>query len=211
MAAHSKTKPRQFRTQVNIPAEKRTALIELLNQSLASIFDLYSQTKQAHWNVKGKEFYQLHVLFDEIAGELAEFSDVIAERVTSLGGYGAGTVRMSAEGSILPEYPLDAVEGKRHVDAAGGALRRRSPITSARRSTAPTSWATSAPSDLYTEIGRDRGQAALVPRGPHPGSRVSDESRGRSGHSRRSGLERPTRTQARSSDIRPIAPSKAYS
>jgi hypothetical protein len=30
-------------------------------------------------------------------------------------------------------------------------------------------------------------------------------------HSRRSGLERPTRTQARSSDIRPIAPSNAYS
>jgi starvation-inducible DNA-binding protein len=115
MASTSKTKARQFRTHVDVPTERRTALIELLNQSLASIFDLYSQTKQAHWNVKGEEFYQLHELFDEIAGELIGFTDEIAERAVSLGGTAMGTVRMSAESSALPEYPLDAVEGKKHV------------------------------------------------------------------------------------------------
>ena len=117
MASHSKPKARQFRTQINIPAERRTGLIELLNQSLASIFDLFSQTKQAHWNVKGEEFYQLHELFDEIAEELEEFTDEIAERAVTLGGTALGTARMSAQGSILPEYPLDAVDGKRHVTA----------------------------------------------------------------------------------------------
>jgi starvation-inducible DNA-binding protein len=115
MASNSKAKARRFRTQVNIPTERRTALIELLNQSLASIFDLYSQTKQAHWNVKGEEFYQLHELFDEIAGELIGFTDEIAERAVTLGGTALGTVRMSAEGSTLPEYPLDAVDGQRHL------------------------------------------------------------------------------------------------
>jgi starvation-inducible DNA-binding protein len=60
------------------------------------LFDLYSQTKQAHWNVKGEEFYQLHELFDEIAEELVKFMDMVAERATALGGEALGTVRMAA-------------------------------------------------------------------------------------------------------------------
>ena len=65
---------------MNIGPSGGTVLIELLNQSLASVFDLHSQTKQAHWNVKGEEFDQLHELFDEIAGELSEFTDVLQWR-----------------------------------------------------------------------------------------------------------------------------------
>ena len=42
-------------------------MIELLNQELADTTDLYSQTKQAHWNVKGIHFYRLHLLFDQLA------------------------------------------------------------------------------------------------------------------------------------------------
>ena len=67
MAIDHRTKTRQFPTHIDIPAERREHLIEMLNQHLADTFDLMSQTKQAHWNVKGKDFYQLHLLFDEIA------------------------------------------------------------------------------------------------------------------------------------------------
>jgi starvation-inducible DNA-binding protein len=115
MADKSKTKARQFPTRINIPAEQRAALIDLLNQSLASTSDLYSQTKQAHWNVKGEEFYQLHELFDEIAEEVVGFVDDLAERAVALGGTALGTVRMAAGASILPEYSLDAVDGLKHV------------------------------------------------------------------------------------------------
>lgn len=152
----SKTKPaaRQFRTHVNIPAEKRTELIELLNQSLASIFDLYSQTKQAHWNVKGEEFYQLHELFDEIAGELIAFVDQVAERAVTLGGTALGTVRMAAEASLLPEYPLDAVKGKQHITLLVerfGAFARHVREAIDRSD----DLGDKCTSDLYTEIGRD--------------------------------------------------------
>jgi starvation-inducible DNA-binding protein len=117
MATGHATNSRQFRTHIDIPAEARGRLIERLNQSLANTFDLTSQTKQAHWNVKGKDFYQLHLLFDETAEELSGFVDMIAERVTTLGGYACGTARMAAEGSELPEYPVDAVEGTQHLAA----------------------------------------------------------------------------------------------
>jgi starvation-inducible DNA-binding protein len=82
-----------------------------VNQLLADTFDLFSQTKQAHWNVKGRDFIQLHKLFDELAGELLEPIDELAERITALGGTAQGTVRMSAGQSKLPEYPGDAFEG----------------------------------------------------------------------------------------------------
>jgi starvation-inducible DNA-binding protein len=51
-----------FETRIDIPAERREKLIALLNQHLADTLDLYSQIKQAHWNVKGPQFYQLHEL-----------------------------------------------------------------------------------------------------------------------------------------------------
>ena len=34
-------------------------LVSLLKQQLADTFDLYSQVKQAHWNVKGPQFVEL--------------------------------------------------------------------------------------------------------------------------------------------------------
>ena len=50
-------------------------MVSLLNQQLADTFDLYSQVKQAHWNVKGPQFIALHELFDRLAEELLAYVD----------------------------------------------------------------------------------------------------------------------------------------
>ena len=92
-------------------------MITLLNQTLAITLDLKTQVKQAHWNVKGTDFYQLHTLFDEIASEIEDFIDLIAERITTLAGYAFGTARIAAAQSSLPEYPFDIVDGRDHVIA----------------------------------------------------------------------------------------------
>ncbi len=111
----TKTATPAFPTKIDLLEKERQAIIELLNARLADTADLYSQIKQAHWNVKGLNFYQLHELFDELAGEVFPFVDMIAERVTTLGGYALGTVRMSAANSTLPDYPIDAVDGPKHL------------------------------------------------------------------------------------------------
>jgi starvation-inducible DNA-binding protein len=103
---------RTFETRIDIPEDAREKLIELLNARLADCADLYSQLKQAHWNVKGRDFIQLHELYDEIAESVLEFVDTIAERATTLGGLALGTARMTAEATSLDEYPLDVVDGK---------------------------------------------------------------------------------------------------
>jgi starvation-inducible DNA-binding protein len=109
--------PRTFKTHVDIPEGQRAGLIKLLNDRLADTFDLYSQLKQAHWNVKGPDFIQLHELFDLLATNVFAHIDTIAERATALGGTALGTARMAAGASSLPEYPLDLVDGLDHVRA----------------------------------------------------------------------------------------------
>ncbi len=71
---------RTFTTRIDIPEQSRRLLIELLNARLADAFDLYSQLKQAHWNVKGSDFIQLHELYDTVAADVLEHVDAIAER-----------------------------------------------------------------------------------------------------------------------------------
>lgn len=106
---------KRYQTRIDIPEEARIKLIDLLNANLAEALDLYSQTKQAHWNVKGTDFIQLHEFFDELAETLEAHADDIAERATALGGTALGTVRMAAAASSLPEYPDDVADGIKHV------------------------------------------------------------------------------------------------
>jgi starvation-inducible DNA-binding protein len=96
-------------TRNDLPEPVRQEMVRLLNQQLADTFDLFSQTKQAHWNVKGPEFYQLHELYDELAGQLLEYVDMIAERATALAGAATGTARMAAQATRLPEFSAGPV------------------------------------------------------------------------------------------------------
>ena len=153
MASTTWIATQQFPTHIDIPVETREPLVALLNEHLADTFDLMSQTKQAHWNVKGKDFYQLHLLFDEIAEELEGFVDLLAERATSLGGYASGTVRMAAENSSLPEYPTEISDGTDHVKA----LVERFGLYAARIRTAidtAIDLGDQSTGDIYIEISR---------------------------------------------------------
>lgn len=142
-----------FPTQINIDQKSRERIIDILNQHLADTFDLYSQIKQAHWNVKGIQFYQLHLLFDTLAEDIEEYVDMIAERVTALGGTATGTTRMAAAASRLPEMYLDLTEGRQYIEAmveryaSYGANTREAIETTMNLNDAGTS-------DLFTEISR---------------------------------------------------------
>lgn len=144
---------RSFSTSVDIPAESRTKINKVLNQHLADSFDLLSQVKQAHWNVKGSDFWQLHKLFDEVAEQVEEWVDEIAERVAALGGYATGTVRMAAASSTLPEFPTNITASMDYVKAV---VERVSAFTnSAREASDQTDKLGDAnTADLFTEISR---------------------------------------------------------
>ena len=94
----------EFTNHTSTTAPKE--VIELLQVNLATCFDLYTQTKQAHWNCKGPAFYGIHKMFDDLSGHLIKHVDIIAERIGALGGYPMGYASSIATSSIL-DNPVD--------------------------------------------------------------------------------------------------------
>ena len=141
-----------YRSRIDLSEDTRSQVCDVLNESLAQTLDLWSQVKQAHWNVKGKDFYQLHLLFDEVATELYEYVDMIAERVTALGGTAMGTVRMAANTSSIPEYPNPST-GADHLQAIADRLAAYAKHV--RKNIDKTQeLGDASTADLYTEISR---------------------------------------------------------
>jgi starvation-inducible DNA-binding protein len=142
-----------YSTKIDIAEDARRELVAILNQQLADTFDLYAQTKQAHWNIKGDDFYSLHKFYDDLAESIAAYVDTIAERVTALGGIALGTVRMAAASSTLDEFTTDIVSGMDTLKAlivryAAYAASTRQALARAGELGDPTS------EDLFTEISR---------------------------------------------------------
>ena len=140
-------------TRIDIKPKLRDSMIGLLNQQLADTLDLYTQVKQAHWNVKGPDFIALHKLFDEVNGAVEEYVDLIAERAVQLGGIADGTARVVAKRSSLPEYPVKAGDGRAHVEALSAALSAFGKVVRAEidRSNELSDADTA---DLFTEVSR---------------------------------------------------------
>lgn len=147
-------KPVLHPSHIKLPAETRQEMIALLNQHLADTFDLYSQVKQAHWNVKGGFFIALHLLFDDLAEKIEEGVDEIAERAAALGGVALGTARLAAASSRLPEFPHDVVEGMKCV---GLLVDRYAALAESTRAAIDTADGVgdADTADLFTQLSRE--------------------------------------------------------
>jgi starvation-inducible DNA-binding protein len=142
-----------FTTSIDLDQHAREAMIGLLNQQLADTFDLYSHTKQAHWNVKGMQFHALHELFDKLAAGLEGYIDMIAERAVFLGGSALGTARMAAGATRLEEYPIALHRSEEHVKALVSRYAAVAATTRKAIKAAETVEDTST-ADLFTEVSR---------------------------------------------------------
>lgn len=141
-------------TRNDLPAKTRKAMVELLNGSLADAMDLFSQAKQAHWNVKGPSFIALHELFDKVSQQVEEFADDLAERAVALGGRADGTVRNAAKASSLDEFPHKIDVQSEFVDALADRLSAFGKGVRAAIDTASEA-KDQGTADLYTGISRE--------------------------------------------------------
>lgn len=147
-----------FRTRHGLDEDTRRSVVIMLNQRLADASDLFSQTKHAHWNVKGSNFFQLHQLFDELAEIVEAHVDLLAERATALGGTAMGTVRMAAEGSSLPEFPRALADDMAFVEALADRYARHAARVGEGIDRAEEA-GDRASADLLTQIARDLDKA----------------------------------------------------
>jgi len=88
---------------IGIKENDRSAIAEGLSKLLADTFTLYLKTHNFHWNVTGKMFRTLHLMFEEEYNELWTATDLIAERIRALGFPAPATYREFSSLSSIKE------------------------------------------------------------------------------------------------------------
>jgi len=88
---------REFYAPPSLPENLQKVLVELI--------ELHLQGKQAHWNVVGTNFRDLHLQLDEIVDAAREASDTIAERMRALNAIPDGRSDTVTASTTLPALP----------------------------------------------------------------------------------------------------------
>lgn len=70
---------------IGLDAQKSTSLSNSLNTLLANFQLHYQNLRGFHWNIKGSNFFELHLKFEEYYTDAAAKIDEIAERILTLG------------------------------------------------------------------------------------------------------------------------------
>ena len=72
-------------SKIGLDREKSKELGVKLNVLLANYSIFYQNTRGYHWNIKGDNFFELHVKFEELYNDLLMKIDEVAERILTLG------------------------------------------------------------------------------------------------------------------------------
>jgi starvation-inducible DNA-binding protein len=104
------------------PFQASQQLADHLQQLHVDLIDLHLQGKQAHWNVVGKNFRDLHLQLDEIVEAAREFSDTVAERMRAIYVTPDGRAATVAAKSSLASFPADEIDTGETVDLITAAL-----------------------------------------------------------------------------------------
>src|SRR6476660_656005 len=110
---------REFYAPPSLPQNLQKVLVDLI--------ELHLQGKQAHWNVIGTNFRDLHLQLDEIVDTAREASDTIAERMRALDAVPDGRSDTVAATTTLPQFPAyehsttevdDLIAGRTYAEVA---------------------------------------------------------------------------------------------
>ena len=107
-------KTRRQNAEEGFTASKQ--LTDSLQLVLVDLVELHLQGKQAHWNVVGHNFRDLHLQLDEIVLAAREFSDEVAERLRALHAAVDGRSDTVAATTSLPEFPNGEVATSDTID-----------------------------------------------------------------------------------------------
>ncbi len=71
--------------EINLTEKQVKPVVDMLNEYLANYHVHYQKLRGCHWNVKGQNFFTLHIKFEELYGNAQLTIDQIAERILTLG------------------------------------------------------------------------------------------------------------------------------
>jgi starvation-inducible DNA-binding protein len=82
-----------MKPNIDISDKNRQEVADILNVLLADEYVLYTKTRNAHWNIVGSNFMELHKFFEGQYEAIDETIDSVAERIRTLGHYSLGTLK----------------------------------------------------------------------------------------------------------------------
>ncbi|TGG96018.1 DNA starvation/stationary phase protection protein [Natronospirillum operosum] len=88
---------------IGLEKEQAQILARGLNDLLANYQVFYMNTRGYHWNIRGKDFFELHVKFEELYTDLLTKIDEIAERILTLGEQPEHTYSSYLEAAAIKE------------------------------------------------------------------------------------------------------------
>ena len=128
-----------------------------LQATLVDLLDLSLVAKQAHWNLVGRQFRDVHLHLDELVSTARQYADEVAERAAALGCTPDGRAATVAAKSSVPEFPAGWVEDRdvirRIYEAVDTVVRRIRPRIDEADKADPVT------QDLFLEIARDLEKA----------------------------------------------------
>jgi starvation-inducible DNA-binding protein len=89
---------------------------------LVDLIELHVQGKQAHWNIVGTNFRDLHLQLDEIIEAAREFADDMAERMRALHALPDGRSATVSKSTSLAQFPAGLINTKDAVERIVAAL-----------------------------------------------------------------------------------------
>jgi starvation-inducible DNA-binding protein len=129
----------------------------LLQDTLVDLIDLSLVAKQAHWNLVGRQFHDVHLHLDELVQTARAYTDAVAERAATIGVSPDGRAETVAKSSSVPDFPNGWVSDR---DAVKKIFEATDTVVARLRSRIPKAGAVdSLTEDLLISAGRDLEKA----------------------------------------------------
>ncbi len=111
-----------MKSPIGLDTVQSQALAAELNKLLASYQILYMNVRGFHWNIRGNQFFELHLKFEEIYNDLLLKVDALAERILTLDGVPLHSFSDYIQVSAIPEQK-GLHDGRACVESLLGSFR----------------------------------------------------------------------------------------
>jgi len=102
---------------IGISEENRNHVANTLQKILTDEMVIYVKTRNAHWNVEGKDFYNKHKMFEAQYEEIAQLADDVAERIRTIGHFAIGSLKGFLDNTQLSEDNISRNKGNDYINA----------------------------------------------------------------------------------------------
>jgi starvation-inducible DNA-binding protein len=133
--------------------EKTSTYTAELNQLLASYQIHYQNLRSLHWNIKGQDFFELHLKYEELYNRTLVIIDDLAERILSIGETPLSNFSRYLESSPIAELEIthDGATGVAYILSAQQELLKQERVLLASTDEADDEGTNALMSDLIRE------------------------------------------------------------